>query len=197
MAEDSSTPVSPTSSPTVNRIRNAVIAVVAIVLSVALFLGLNTKSGVGTLATMAEEAVPIEVALSNGKPTLMEFYANWCTSCQAMAPELASLKQQYRDRINFVMLNVDNDNWLPEVLKYRVDGIPHFVYLSASGEDVAESIGEIPRSIMDANLLALTTREPLPYAAASGQTSAFSAPVAATPKQGSTDPRSHGAQVVN
>lgn len=167
----------------------------AIVLTASVFLGLKTETGSGLLSTMAEDAVPLEVALSNGKPTLVEFYANWCTSCQAMAPDLAALKQQYGDRVNFVMLNVDNSKWLPEVLSYRVDGIPHFVFLGQDGDAIAQSIGEQPHAIMEANLVALASGDSLPYAKTSGQTSSFSAPV--TPQASAdSDPRTHSSQVV-
>jgi thiol-disulfide isomerase/thioredoxin len=178
------------------RLRNFVIALVAIALSVSIFLGFKTKTAPGMLSALAEEAIPFEVALSNGKPTLMEFYANWCTSCQAMAADLQALKQEYGDRLNFVMLNVDNTKWLPEVLQYRVDGIPHFVFLSDQGTKIAEAIGEQPRSVMEANLVALTENIPLPYAQTSGQTSAYSAPLSPAPAS-KTDPRSHGSQGVN
>lgn len=195
MPENSSpSPAAPSSLAA--RLRNFVIALVAIVLGASLYLGLNTESGTGLLTTMAEESVPLEVATVNGKPTLMEFYANWCTSCQAMAPELKELKDQYGDRINFVMLNVDNSKWLPELLKYRVDGIPHFVYLNPEGGAIAEAIGEQPKQVVESNLVALAAGEALPYAQSSGQTSAFSAPV--TPNSANaSDPRSHGSQVVS
>ncbi|MBD0346081.1 MAG: thiol:disulfide interchange protein, partial [Coleofasciculus sp. Co-bin14] len=127
-------------------------------------------------------------------PTLMEFYANWCTSCQAMAKDLGELKQQYAESVNFVMLNVDNSKWLPEILNYRVDGIPHFVYLGKEGKAIAQAIGEQPRSILQANLDALVAALPLPYTQANGQVSTFNAPVSA-PKATQEDPRSHGAQV--
>lgn len=184
-----------TSTPTqAARLRNFAIVLVGVVLSVAIFLGLRTETGSATLTTIAEDAVPLEVALGNGKPTLMEFYANWCTSCQTMAPDMETLKQEYGDAVNFVMLNVDNSKWLPEILSYRVDGIPHFVFLGKEGQAVAQTIGEQPRSVMAANLTALLAGESLPHAQATGQTSAFSAPVSPT---GKDDPRSHGSQVVN
>lgn len=176
------------------RIRNFLIALVAIALGVALFLGLQTETGVTALAVQAEESMPLEVAQSNGKPTLMEFYANWCTSCQAMAQDLGELKQQYAQSVNFVMLNVDNSKWLPEVLRYRVDGIPHFVFLSEDGQAIAQTVGEQPRPVLEADLEALVANLPLPYTHGNGQVSAFEAPLSsATPTQ--DDPRSHGAQV--
>jgi hypothetical protein len=90
------------------------------------------------------------------------------------------------------MLNVDNNKWLPEVLRYRVDGIPHFVFLNPTGNAIAQTIGEQPLAIMEANLDALIADAPLPYAYATGQTSSFEASVSTS---ASNDPRSHGSQV--
>lgn len=178
------------------RWRNFLIALVAIVLGVALFLGLQTETDAMSLDTQAEESTPLSVALSNGKPTLMEFYANWCTSCQAMAKDLGELKQQYGNSVNFVMLNVDNTKWLPEILNYRVDGIPHFVFLGTDGKSIAQAIGEQPHQVMQANLEALVAALPLPYTKTNGQVSDFDAPVSVpTDSSSQADPRSHGAQV--
>lgn len=176
------------------RLRNFLIVLVAAILTIALFLGLRTETPSTALSEMAEASTPLEVALSNGKPTFMEFYANWCTSCQAMAKDLSEIKQEYSERMNFVMLNVDNNKWLPEILKYRVDGIPHFVYFDNKGTARAQTIGEMPREIIASNLEALIAGQPLPHAQETGQVSSFKTPVAPA-KDSATDPRSHGSQV--
>ncbi|HAZ49350.1 MAG TPA: thiol:disulfide interchange protein, partial [Cyanobacteria bacterium UBA11371] len=106
-------------TPMGTRVRNLLIVIVAIALTVSLFLGMRTQTDTATLTELAENSTPLEVAMSNGKPTLMEFYANWCTSCQAMAKDMGELEQEYADKGNFVMLNVDNDKWLPEITRYR------------------------------------------------------------------------------
>lgn len=170
------------------QVRNLLIVLVAIALSVAVFLGLRTQTYTVSLNTLAEASTPLETALSNGKPTLMEFYANWCTTCQAMAQDISQLEAKYTDQVNFVMLNVDNSKWLPEVLHYRVDGIPHFVFLGADGEEIASAIGQQPQTVMEDNLLALAANQPLPYLEASGRTSAFESPA----KANSDNPRGHG-----
>ncbi|MCT7970610.1 thioredoxin family protein [Laspinema olomoucense] len=188
-------PEKPT-APFLNQLRNLIIVLTATVLAVGIFLGLRTESSTVSLTDLETDSIPYEVALENGKPTLMEFYANWCTSCMAMAPFMRELETEYAERVNFVMLNVDNTKWLPELTKYRVDGIPHFVFLGGEGEAIAEAIGEIPRAVMAENIEALIAGNPLPYAKAKGQNSALNS--SALPKTSSkTDPRSHSAQVVN
>lgn len=177
------------------RVRNLLIVLVAIALGVALFLGLRTGTNSGSLATLAKESTPLEVAISNGKPSLIEFYADWCSVCQAMASDINQMEKQYGESVNFVMLNVDNTKWLPEILKYRVDGIPHFVFLNSKGEAKAQTIGQQPRTYMATNLEALVAGLPLPYAQAGGEVSKFEAPVA--PGSGGDDPRRHGSQVVD
>ncbi len=176
------------------RVRNFLIVTVAVVLSVALFLGLRSETSSVSLADLDKNSTPLEVALSNEKPSLIEFYANWCTVCQKMAPDIATLETEYADKVNFVMLNVDNSKWLPEMLQYRVDGIPHFVFLDKNAQPQAETIGDQPRTIMGSNLEALIAGSTLPYAQANGRVSQFSS----TTSTGSNeDPRSHGSQVVN
>lgn len=177
-----------------SRVRNFLIVIVAIALSGLLYLGMRTQTTSVSLSQLDAASTPLEIAVSNNKPSLVEFYADWCTVCQKMAPDIAELKQQYADKLNFVMLNVDNNKWLPEMLKYRVDGIPHFVFLGKQGEGIAEAIGDIPRSVMASNLEALVNGSPVPYAQMSGKTSQFSAPVSTNSQD---DPRSHGSQVVN
>lgn len=179
---------------TAARVRNLLIVLAAIALSVSVLLGLRTQAPSSSLTEMAKTSVPLETALTNGKPTFMEFYADWCGSCQAMAGDLSAIKEKYAEPMNFVMLNVDNTKWLPEITKYRVDGIPHFVYLNDKGSRVAETIGEMPRSIMEANLEALIAGKPLPHAQATGQVSDFTPPTGPV-KTSSSDPRTHGSQV--
>ena len=161
---------------------------VAIALSIVLFLGSRQQTEQPSLSTLAADSTPLDVALTNHKPTLMEFYANWCTSCQAMADDMQSLKQQFGDQVNFVMLNVDNSKWLPEILKFDVDGIPQFVFLDAEGEALASTTGQQPRSILADNLSALASDGALSTPQVAGETSVFQAAV----KGNKDNPRGHG-----
>ncbi len=171
--------------------RNFSIAIVAIVLVVALSLGLRTQNSSASLEAQATQSQAIDVALSNGKPTLMEFYANWCGSCQAMAQDLAAIKSKFGDSVNFSMLNVDNTKWLPEVTKYRVDGIPHFVFFDRTGKALAQAIGEQPRQILESQLAALIAGTTLSTPSEPGEISQFVPKV--TPNANNDAPRAHGA----
>ncbi|MGB7412571.1 MAG: thioredoxin family protein [Thermosynechococcaceae cyanobacterium] len=180
--------LTPNSLMGAGRARNLLIAIAAMVLAIALFLGLQGQTQRPSLTALAESSMPLDEALANGQPTLLEFYADWCTSCQAMAADMTRLKQDYRD-VNFVMLNVDNTKWMPEISQFGVDGIPHFVFLNRSGEVLANAIGQQPRTIMAGDLAALSADQPLPTSTTLGEASAFKSPESGTR---SDDPRGHG-----
>ena len=59
----------------------------------------------------------VQVTYSSGaakKPTLLIFWASWCTTCMKEIPELKSLYTQYSDHIGFlgVNLNVESQDGL-------------------------------------------------------------------------------------
>jgi thiol-disulfide isomerase/thioredoxin len=165
------------------------VAIAILVLIIALYVGLRWRADHISLAQVVDQAIPYETAVSNQRPTLIEFYADWCESCQSMAKDNYALEQQYGERINFVMLNVDNNKWLPELTKYRVDGIPRFIFLDEKQQVLGDAVGIVPKSVLEANLLALMNGQALPYnAVAGGNSSNVTAPQPAP----AIDPRSHG-----
>ena len=65
-----------------------------------------------------------EIAFANGKPTYLEFYAEWCEICKEMASEVTELKEDFDNEINFVFLIVDNPKWDKFIKQFKVNGIP-------------------------------------------------------------------------
>jgi len=175
-------------SATSSRWVRGAVAIAVVALSTALYLGWRWQATYVSLAQVVQQAIPYEVAMGNHRPTMIEFYADWCESCQAMAQDNYALEQKYGDRFNFVMLNVDNNKWLPELTKYRVDGIPRFIFLDAQQQVVGDAVGIVPQTVLEANILALLHGEALPYNGVKGSnTSSVSAPQPAD----ATEPRSH------
>ncbi|MEO0430267.1 MAG: thioredoxin domain-containing protein [Cyanobacteria bacterium J06656_5] len=105
-------------------------------------------SGLMTLKTMASEAVPYGDAIASPKPTLIEFYADWCTTCQGMSSTMADLHEHYGSRINFVMLDIDDPQWAGQVADYGASGVPQFTLLNADHGEVKTWIGKVPKPIL-------------------------------------------------
>lgn len=171
-----------------NYLRNLLVAIAAMVLTISLFFSFQAQNSEVSLKAVAQSALPLESAIGNDAPTVIEFYADWCSSCQSMAADNLALQKQFANRINFVMLNVDNSKWLPEIEQFHVDGIPHFVFLAADNKVLSTAIGAIPKLLLAENLEAMLAKIDLPHGRLnSGNISVFTAPRPAT-----TQPRDHG-----
>lgn len=66
-----------------------------------------------------------------------------------MLPETIAIQDKYGDKVNYVALNVENNKWIPEMLEYNVDGIPHFEFLDAQVKEQAVAIGKLPQKVLE------------------------------------------------
>ncbi|XP_077235311.1 thioredoxin superfamily protein [Tasmannia lanceolata] len=171
-----------------NKNINRRIAAASTLGAVGLFLSGRLEFGV-SLRDLSANAIPYEEALSNGMPTVVEFYADWCEVCRELAPAVYKVEQQYKDRVNFVMLNVDNTKWEQELDEFGVEGIPHFAFLDRNGNEEGNVVGRLPSKYLVENVDALAKGEAsIPHARVVGQYSS-----AETRKVHQVvDPRSHG-----
>ena len=195
MTAPSASPTPP-AGPGLGRRERMLLAAVAAALALLLVWlrgGLHPEA---SLEALARRSPPLESALADGHPTLVEFYADWCEACRAMAPAMDTLERQHRGSLDVVLLNVDNPRWQPQVERYEVNGIPHLELFDAEGRPVGRSRGARRPDELAALGDALLAGAPLPSLAGVGAISSLeegTSLAAATTLAGApVGPRSHG-----
>lgn len=92
--------------------------------------------------TLSEET--FDQTVSNAKiPILVDFWAPWCAPCQAVAPILDELAEEYQGKIVISRLNVDE---APKVAaRYGISAIPTML-LFKEGKPVSQIVGFRPKA---------------------------------------------------
>ena len=76
--------------------------------------------------------------LNSVNPVFVDFWAEWCGPCRAVSPIVEELSKEYGDKVNFVKLNVDENNELAQ--KYNVFSIPTLAIFKG-GEIISQKVG--------------------------------------------------------
>jgi len=84
-----------------------------------------------------------EVVLKSKVPVLVDFGAQWCAPCRAIAPLIDQLAEEYDGKINVAAVNVDQNHQL--AAKYNIMSIPS-VMIFDQGKVVQQLVGFKPKS---------------------------------------------------
>ena len=120
-------------------------------------------NAVALMKEMEKDSIPVKEALCNGKPTLIDFYADWCESCKVMAPTMRELESKYGNNVNFITLDGTDPSNAEFVGKFKVDGIPHVAFITSKAEVKTALVGAVPPKVLVSDIKALLKNEELPY----------------------------------
>jgi len=74
---------------------------------------------------------------------IVDFWAEWCAPCRAIAPIVEDLAKKYAGRVTFAKLNTDENPEVPQ--RYMVMGIPTLLFFKG-GKLVDQVVGAMPRA---------------------------------------------------
>jgi thioredoxin 1 len=101
---------------------------------------------------VSDESFKQEVLEATG-PVLVDFWAEWCGPCKAIAPILADIAQEYQGKLTVAKVNIDENPQTPQ--RYGVRGIPTLM-LFKKGEVEATKVGALSKGqlkiFLDKNL---------------------------------------------
>ena len=76
--------------------------------------------------------------LSSSKPTLVDFWAEWCGPCKMVSPILDELEAEMADQIDIYKLNIDENHETP--VSYGIRSIPTMLLIK-DGEVKGTKVG--------------------------------------------------------
>lgn len=95
----------------------------------------------GTITTLTDATFDEEIAAASA-PVLVDFWAEWCGPCRAVAPVLEEIANEQGERLQVAKVNVDDSVGLAR--RFEVLSIPTMILFS-EGEPQVRLVGAKPK----------------------------------------------------
>lgn len=100
----------------------------------------------GDIIHVTDESFEEDV-LKSDLPVLVDYWAEWCSPCRAIAPILEEMAKEYRTKLKIAKLNIDENPLTPP--KYGIRGIPTLMIFK-EGNVEATKVGALSKSQLTA-----------------------------------------------
>ena len=101
------------------------------------------------MATAVTESTFEQEVTKSDKAVIVDFWAEWCGPCHAVAPVLDRIIEERGDELKLVKVNIDEERGLAE--RYGIASIPTMI-LFRDGEPAAAALGAQPKSALERSL---------------------------------------------
>ena len=98
------------------------------------------------MATAVKEDTFTSEVLESDKPVIVDFWAEWCGPCHAVAPVLDKIVEERDGEVKLVKVNIDEEQEL--AMRFGVQSIPMMI-LFKDGEPTAAAVGAHPKSSLE------------------------------------------------
>ena len=93
-----------------------------------------------------------EKVLKSSKPTVVDFYAEWCGPCKAIMPLINGLVQEYEGKVNIIKIDVDSNPNL--AIQYDIRSVPTLMFFK-DGNLVNTIKGSAPKNKLQESINAM------------------------------------------
>ena len=80
--------------------------------------------------------------MSSEQPVLIDFWAEWCQPCKVLAPIVEGVAEQYKGRMKFGQMNVEENDNVP--FRYNITTLPTLLIIK-KGQVSEQSVGLVSK----------------------------------------------------
>ena len=86
-----------------------------------------------------------EWKFAGAQPAIIDFYADWCGPCKAIAPVLEELSNEYEGKVTIYKIDTDKETELSGM--FGIQSIPTLLFIPMQGQPMLQK-GAVPKNVL-------------------------------------------------